>query len=66
MRPSRRRLMLVAAVGVTGAALAAVAVTRVHDSAPKRPPAPAVSQKVGDSADMMRRLQRKSLVHRDR
>jgi hypothetical protein len=50
---------------VTAAALAAAAVTRVHDSAPKRPSAPA-SQKVGDSADMMRRLQRKSLLQRDR
>jgi hypothetical protein len=65
MKPSRR-LMLIAAAGVTCAALAAVAVTRGHDSAPKRPPAPAAQQKVGDSADVMRRLERKRLVRRDR
>jgi len=66
MTPRRKRLMLLAVVAVAGAALAAVALSRVHDSAPKRTPAPAASQKVGDSADVMRRLHRKSLVQRDR
>jgi hypothetical protein len=66
MKPSRGRLMLLAVVALTVAALAAAAVSRVHDSGPKRPPAPAASQKVGDSADVMRRLRRKSLVQRDR
>jgi uncharacterized membrane protein YgcG len=63
MRAIRIALLVVAAVA---AALAVAATALRHDSAPKRPPAPAASQKVGDSADVMRRLQRKNLVQRDR
>jgi hypothetical protein len=53
--------VLLAVVAALGAVLAAAAVSRQHDPAPKRPPTPAASQKVGDTADVMRRLQRKKL-----
>jgi hypothetical protein len=62
----RGRLVLLALVAVLAAAVAVAAVSRRDHSAPTKPSAPATSQKVGDSADVMRRLQRKHLVRPDR
>jgi len=61
----RRLVLVVLAVAVVGAVLAIAGLSRREDPAPRKPPAPA-SQKVGDDADLMRRLQRKNLVQRDR
>ena len=62
----RGRLVLLALVAVLAAAVAVAAVSRRDHSAPTKPSAAATSQKVGDSADVMRRLQRKHLVRPDR
>jgi len=59
-------VLVVLAVAVVGAVLAIAGLSRREDPAPRKPPAPAASQKVGDDADLMRRLQRKNLVQRDR
>lgn len=59
----RKSVGLVVLLVVVGAAVALAAVSRGGDAKPKAKTPPAAATRYGDDADLMRRLERKKLVH---
>ena len=56
----------IVSLAVLAAAVALAVASRGAEQAPKRPAPAATSQRFGDDADLMRRLERKKLVEQSR